>query len=298
MTTLLPPLQSLRVFEAAARNASFTQAGEELGMTQAAVSYQIKLLEERIGIQLFVRRPRQVELTEAGKRLAPSLSEAFGLITTALDAAIGQAGGTLTIHVLHTFAARWLVRHIGLFQLANPDIAVRIDPNVSLADFSHGEGDVAIWSGRGDWPGLTAHLLMKADFSPMLSPALAETIGSVREPADLLRLPLLDAGDPWWKVWFTAAGVDPALLPPGRSARMGSQTLEAGAAVAGTGVAILTPAFYPDELASGRLIQPFALTSDDGEGYWLVYPPARRNAPKIKAFRDWIEAAMTAPHLA
>ncbi|MBB3287778.1 MULTISPECIES: LysR substrate-binding domain-containing protein [unclassified Rhizobium] len=282
------PLNALRVFEAAARLGSFTRAGEELGMTQTAVSYQIKLLEETTGEPLFLRRPRQILLTEAGEQLAPKVAEAFAMLQEAMASISGDAETTLRIHSTPTFASQWLARHVGSFQLKHPNIAVRLDTSASLIDFAREASDIAIRAGRGQWPGLRAHLLMKVYFTPMLSPALAETVGGIHEPADLLKLRIIDAGDPWWAQWFREAGVpDPGLQGRPRS-RLGAQSFEASAALAGQGVAILTPEFYADDLASGRLIQPFDILSSDNTDYWIAYPENRRHTPRIRAFRDWI----------
>ncbi|OHV81255.1 LysR substrate-binding domain-containing protein [Ensifer sp. LCM 4579] len=282
------PLNALRVFEAAARLGSFTRAGEELGMTQTAVSYQIKLIEENVGEPLFLRRPRQVALTDVGERLAPKVTEAFEMLHDAVASARGDVDTALLIHSTPTFGAQWLARNIGTFQLAHPHIAVRLTTSDKIIDFGKEAADIAIRYGDGIWPGLVSHPLMRVEFTPMLSPALAETIGGVHEPRDLLKLRIIDAGDPWWRVWFRAAGVHDPDLAGRPASRLGAQTLEARAAVAGQGVAILTPEFYADDVALGRLYQPFDLRCDDGHDYWLAYPHARRNAPKIRAFRDWI----------
>jgi len=284
------PLNALRAFEAVARLGSFTRAGDEIGMTQTAVSYQIKLLEENIGEPLFLRRPRQISLTDAGRRLSPKVTEAFGMLNEAIASVRAAADETLIIHSTSTFAAQWLARNLGSFQLQHPDIAVRLTTSDALIDFSRETADVAIRSGKGDWPTLLAHRLMRVDFTPMLSPALAESIGGVKEPIDLLKLRIIDAGDPWWAVWFTAAGVTNADLASRPRTRLGAQSFEASAAIAGQGVAILTPEFYRDDLATGRLLQPFPLVCDDGLDYWLAYPESRRNMRKIKAFRNWVMA--------
>lgn len=291
-TLPLPPLTATRVFEAVARHGSFTKAASELGMTQAAVSYQIKVLEDRVGAPLFLRRPRQIALTEVGQRLAPAITQAFTQISEAYVAARGGAQGTLVISTIATFASNWLARRLGSFQIANPSLAVRLQTDPHLVDFSREEVDIGIRSGEGAWPGLATHRLIDADFTPMLSPGLAASIGGVKEPADLLRLPLLDTSDPWWAKWFKAAGVPVEGLGnrPGNS--MGAQVYEGNAAVAGQGVAILTPAFFAAELADGRLIQPFDLLCDDGQAYWMVYPETRRNSPKISAFRQWMQAEL------
>ncbi|MBO0906357.1 transcriptional regulator GcvA [Jiella sonneratiae] len=284
----LPPLAAIRAFEAAARHLSFTRAGEELGMTQAAVSYQIKLLEERLGAPLFLRRTRAVELTPAGRRLAPAASDALDRLADAFAAARSDAGGLLSISVLPTFAAHFLAPRIGRFQIRHPAIAVRTRATRDLADFQRDEVDVAIRSGLGDWPGLEVHPLFPVDFTPMLSPKLAGTKGPLETPADLLRLILIDPGDRWWPLWFDAMGVEGFEPTAHPDTRMGDQHLEARAAIGGHGVAILTPAFYREEIAAGMLVQPFPAAAEEGQFYFLVYPSARRNVPKIRAFRDWL----------
>ena len=284
----LPPLAAIRVFEAAARLASFTKAAEELGMTQAAVSYQIKVLEERVGAPLFLRRPRQVSLTEVGERMAPKISEAFAIITEAYANARTGVQETLNITTILTFASHWLSKHLGSFQIANPMIAVRVDTNSDMVDFTRQEFDIGIRSGKGVWPGVISHRLFTDGFTPMLTRRLADSIGGVHEPADLLKLPLLDPGDPWWVQWFGEMGITNLDLKSRPNVRLGSQAYEANAAMAGNGVAILTRAYFNQELADGRLIQPFAHVGEDGQAFWLAYHETRRNVPKIKAFRDWI----------
>lgn len=293
MSSRLPPLSALRAFEAAARHLSFTRAAEELAMTQAAVSYQIKVLEERVGSALFVRRPRQVLLTETGQALAIASTDAFRKIAEAYETArTGQ--GTLSISTIPTFAANWLALHLGAFQMDNPRIAVRIETSDLLADLARDNIDVAIRSSSiGQWAGLDSHFLFHETFTPMLSPALAASIGGVREPADLLRLPIVDAGDPWWTTWFGLAGVDAAsALATRPRSQFGSQSYEGRAVVAGLGVGILTPAMFTQELAAGSLIQPFDILGHDNHSYWLVHQSARRNVPKIRAFREWLLAEL------
>lgn len=292
MSNRLPPLASLRAFEAAARHLSFTRAATELAMTQAAVSYQIKVLEERVGSPLFVRRPRQVTLTETGHVLAAAATDAFRRIAEAYEIARTGGEGTLSISTIPTFAANWLALHLGAFQLDHPRIAVRIETSDVLVDLAHDNIDVAIRSGAsGRWPGLDSHHLFRETFSPMLSPALADSIGGVREPADLLRLPIIGSSDNWWKLWFALAGVDATeeLASRPRS-QFGSQAYEGRAAVAGRGVGILTPAMFSQELAAGTLVQPFDILGQDDHSYWLVHESGRRNVPKIRAFREWLLA--------
>lgn len=286
MADHIPPLAAIRVFEAAARLMSFTRAAEELGMTQAAVSYQIKLLEERVGEPLFLRRPRQLVLTEIGQRLAPEMSRAFEILREAF-ADLARDEGTLIVNTMHTFASQWLAPRLGTFQLMHPQLAVRLETTSRIVDFTREEVDLVVRAGKGAWPGLVAHKLLDVRFTAMMSPKLA---ARVKEPADILELPLLDSKDPWWVTWLNAYGLPTDVLERQTAPSLNMQALDAEAAMADMGVALLTPAYYRQELASGRLVQPFDLIIDEGNGYWLAYPESRRNVPKIKKFRDWIVA--------
>jgi len=286
------PLNALRVFEAAARHGSFTRAGDELGMTQTAVSYQIKLLEEMLGVTLFLRQPRQVVLSEAGERLRPKVAEGLAKLAEAIADLKGASEEKLHINSTPTFATQWLSRTLGDFQLKHPAIAVRLSTSQDLIDFSREDADVSIRWGKGDWPGLACHRVMRMDFAPMLSPKLAETIGGIRAPADLLKLPIISPLDIWWRTWFAAAGIDDPGLERFPANELGVQTIDAQVAMAGQGVAILNPGHFREEVAAGQLYQPFDLTCNDGRDYWLAYPENRRNIRKIKAFRDWILAAL------
>lgn len=288
MASSLPPLATIRVFEAAARLLSFTKAAEELGMTQAAVSYQIKILEERIGAPLFIRRARQVELTEAGQRFSPRVTDIFRQLSEAYHSVQGGAGNQLNITTTQTFASSWLSRRLGSFQVANPELAVRVDSSNRLVDFAREDMDVGIRVGSGKYPGLVCHYMFDGDFSPMLSPQLAASIGGVSKPEDLLKLPLLGSDDYWWETWFTAAGVPYNSKQARPGTTFGAQSYEANAAIAGQGVALLTRHLYRSEIAERRLIQPFDIVGTDNDAYWLVYAEYRRNVPRIKAFRDWM----------
>jgi LysR family glycine cleavage system transcriptional activator len=194
----------------------------------------------------------------------------------------------------NTFALNWLARRLGIFQLAHPQIALRLDVSGRPVDFSREEVDIEIRTGAGQWPGLAAHRLMEDEYTPMLSPRLLNKIGPLDRPADLLNVPLIDPTDPWWKNWFAAAGVEAPDLSRQTEMRFGVQNLAAQSALAGQGVALLTPVFFSTELAEGRLVQPFPLVQSAGHSYWLVYLRARRGKPKIKAFRDWLLVTITA----
>ncbi|MFL0691442.1 MAG: LysR substrate-binding domain-containing protein [Agrobacterium tumefaciens] len=288
------PLNALRVFEAVGRLMSFTRAGEELGMTQTAVSYQIKLLEEHIGEPLFWRRPRQIGLTETGERLHPKVAEGFGLLQEAMLNATRRDHEVLEIHSSPTFASQWLARTLGGFQLEHPNIAVRLLRGSGLTDFNREPADVAIRVGQGPWSGLTCRELIRLDYTPILSPKLADSIGGVNEPADLLKLPWISHDDLRWRYWFQLAGLDAPAKSALRLDALGVLDLEAGAALSGHGVAMLSPFYVQDDLSSGRLIRPFDISWTDENTYWLVYPQTRGNQPKIKAFESWLITTLDA----
>ncbi len=288
MTRQLPPLAAIRAFEAASRHLSFTLAGEELGMTQAAVSYQIKTLEMKLGFALFVRKTRRIELTEKGALLAARVVDSFVNLREAFDEIQEQNEGQLIVSCNTTFAVNWLASRLVGFQLQNPDLAVRIVPQAAEAPDFH-SADVTISACYAPPKGWQRHTIVKAEFTPMLSPALAETIGGVHKPADLLKLPIIDPADPWWELWFTAAGLPEPDLSHSPSSRMGSQALEANRAIAGQGVAILTPYFYRNAVETGQLIQPFDLVAQIPDEAWsLSYPKINKNNRKVRLFRSWV----------
>ncbi|WP_169194625.1 LysR substrate-binding domain-containing protein [Devosia sp. MC1541] len=284
----IPPLTSVRAFEAVARQLSFTRAAAELGMSQAAVSYQIKLLEERIGAALFVRKARQVELSEVGQRLAPDVLQAFDILRNSFAQTHQHVSGTLAILSLPTFATRWFAANIGLFQVAHPDIAVRFNSRVENVDFQKDMFDVGIIASWGELPeGVVGHELLRAEFTPIMSGDFIER-HRIREPRDLLRAPAISPSDQWIGQWFAMMGIDDYPAMARGVVTLDTQVLEAAAAGAGRGFAMITPALFRDDLASGRLVQPFPELGWDGCTYQLVYPQSRRNWTKVKVFREWI----------
>ncbi|KTE41902.1 MULTISPECIES: LysR substrate-binding domain-containing protein [unclassified Sphingopyxis] len=286
----LPPLAAVRTFEAAGRLQNFSRAAEELGMTQAAVSYQVRQLEDRLGRALFVREKGRVHLSETGRRLLPAISGAFAAMGDAFASLGSDEAEVLTIDAATSFGGTWLSARIGGFQLAYPDLAVRMAMNNALVDFDTSNVDVAIRIGKGEWPGLRADFLMRQYLAPIASPAfIAEH--DIREPADLLRVQRLAPNDSWWAAWFALAGV---ATPPPRSRRgieLDSQLQEASAVQAGFGVAMMTPLYWQAELASGRMVQPFeTLYVSASSGMWLVHRENRVGVRKIERFREWLHA--------
>jgi LysR family glycine cleavage system transcriptional activator len=288
----LPPMSAIRVFEAAARHQSFTRAAEELGMTQAAVSYQIKILEDRIGAPLFTRLPRQVVLTEKGLQLAPAVTEAFEALRVAFAGVDDSVQTHISLTTTHTFASNWLIPRLGGFRRRHPNIAVQVDISQQMVDLVAHDFDVALRAGDGDWPDLEKHFLFDNLVTPVCSPDLVRGV-DLRHPADLLKLPLMSPEDPWWAEWFALAGVPSPDLSRQASYSLGVQQFEGMAAMAGQGVAIVNISFFSEELATGRLIQPFDLVLQS-RSYWLVYPKARRRYAKIQAFQNWILSEVAA----
>ena len=282
------PLNALRAFEATARLLSFTRAGEELGLTQAAVSYQIRQLEETIGKPLFLRRPRRIELTSTGEKLMPQVAEAFGMLRHALTSIARDEENTIVLTATPTFTAQWLTRNLVSFHAEHPEIAVQLFSTDRMCEFGRDPIDIAVRVGAGRWPGLAVHKLFDTLFTPMLSPILLNGRPELEKPADLLHFPILDPADPWWLQWFREAGIDKPDLSGRPQHQFGTQVLEANAAIAGQGVAILTPGFYRSEIQAGLLIQPFEQVSCNDSATWLVYPEEQAETRKIRVFREWL----------
>jgi LysR family glycine cleavage system transcriptional activator len=290
----LPPLAAVRAFEAAARTENFTSAAAELGMTQAAVSYQVKSLEERLGAPLFVRERGRVRLTPLGSRLLPALTGAFDAIEAAFASHRAEDESLLTVTTTHTFANTWLAWRLGAFQMEHPDLAVRMTTSNELVDLRSGDADVAIRAGSGDWGGLEKHRLFESSFTPMASPECLEAVerrlGRKLEPGDIPNENRIGPGDDWWQQWFSDNGVpaDESVLRRA-GIRLDNQANEGHAAMAGQGFALLTPLLWKGDVAAGRLVVPFPdRVSTRGWAYWLVYPTERRTLPKVKRFREWI----------
>ena len=286
----LPPLAAVRVFEAAARHLNFTAAAAELGMTQAAVSYQVRIFEERLGAPLFIRERGRVHLTPAAARASPLVSAAFDMLGDAVDGIRADDDKVLRISAAATFAANWLAPRIGDFQLRHSALAVQLDASDAVVDFDRAEVDVGIRATVAVAPPLHGDRLFGICFLPMASPDFLARHRPA-DPAALLGLPRLTPDDPWWTIWFTAVGIDYAGQGGAPALSLDSQMIEANAAMAGAGIALLNPEMWGRERAEGRLVAPFAQVASHGGSFWLVTPKTRRQTPKIKAFRDWLLAA-------
>ncbi|QDS16973.1 LysR family transcriptional regulator AmpR [Xanthomonas arboricola] len=277
------PLNALRAFEAAARHQNLTRAASELCVSQAALSHQIKALEQQLGSSLFHRLPRGVALTDEGAALAPVLGEAFDRIAATLERfADGRYREVLSVGVVGTFATGWLLPRLPAFHAAHPDIELRLSTHNNRVDLA-GEGlDLAIRFGDGDWQGQIAHALMEAPFAPVCAPSMAR---GLRTPADLAQLPLLRSYRlDEWPHWFRAAGVAEVVA---RGAMFDSSLTLASAAAAGAGVALLPLPMFRQDLDAGRLVCPFPIQIDAGR-YWLTRLRSRPEGDADARLRDWL----------
>lgn len=282
----LPPLAAVRAFEAAARLENFSRAAEELGMTQAAVSYQVRQLEDRLGHALFVRERGRVRLSETGQRLFPAISNAFATMGDAFAALTSNDTDVLTISAAITFGGTWLSARIGRFQLRHPDLAVRLLMSNELVDFDATSVDLAVRSGRGDWPGLRTDFLFRTHVTPMCSPVFRDT-HNIQRPEDLLHVERLAPNDPWWAGWLAEAGIGTP-PPPRQGIELDSQLQEATAVQGGFGIALMTPLLWRSELDAGRMVQPFETLYQPGTSNFLVHRDNRIGVRKIERFREWL----------
>ena len=295
MPRSLPPLTSLRAFEAAARLLSFTKAARELHVTPAAVSHQIRGLEEYLGVTLFRRTTRRLYLTEQGARAAEHFSEGFDRILRGVDLLRSSGdGGMLTIGTTPSFATRWLVPRLGRFTRRFPDIQLRLHVGTGPVDFDRDEIDVAIRFGGGAFDGMQAVPLFDECIAPLASPSLVRQ-HSLRRPADLARVPLLHDGSmrragrrTGWPDWFRAAGE--SNVDSGLGLHFDDGALVLQAAALGRGVALGRLAYAMDDLAARRLRLPFTPILRMDLRYQLLVPQARATEPAIGAFRNWLVA--------
>ncbi|WP_196141144.1 transcriptional regulator GcvA [Aliikangiella sp. G2MR2-5] len=284
----LPPLKSLRAFEAAARHLSFTRAADELFVTQAAVSHQIKSLEEFLGVPLFVRRNRQLLLTDEGQNYWPKIRDIFEILSNATEEIKAQrASGALTVSVVPTFATVWLVPRLSRFNQLYPDIEVRLKASDETVDFVREDVDVAIYYDTGDYPGMHSVTLLSERLTPLCSPALLEGDKPLQSPEDLRRHTLLHDGNTNdWRRWLKFAGVKGINLNQGPVFSHTSMVQQA--AIYGQGIAMGHIVLSQAEVQAGRLVRPFELMLESDFSYDIVCPKESAQRPKIKAFTDWL----------
>lgn len=290
----LPPLSALRAFEAAARLQSFSRAADELNVTPAAISHQIAALEADLGVSLFNRRNRAVELTASARVLLPGLSEAFsGIQDSVRRLRSHNDTGTLTVTASPSFAGKWLVQRLHRFQEQHSDIDVRISATDTLVDLARSDFDIAVRYGTGRYPGLEVELLLKNEVFPACSPELLRNGPPLETPSDLRNHVLLhdqqsdrDPLAPSWPMWLKAAGINDAQASHGLSFSANVLALEA--AIAGHGVTLAYSTTAAADIAAGRLVRLFSLSLPDTFAYYVVAAPSALERPKVKAFWDWL----------
>jgi LysR family glycine cleavage system transcriptional activator len=293
MARKLPPLNALRAFESAARNLSFTKAAAELHVTQAAISHQVKSLEDHLGLSLFRRLNRRLVLTEAGQVYLPVLRDAFDAISGG-TARLYQDGesGPLHISVLPSFAAKWLLPRMSRFRDRHPDIDVMVSANNKLIDFAEGTFQMAIRYGEGNYPGLRTERLLCDEVFPVCSPKLLQGPYPLKKPADLKDHTLLhdevsrQDESPDWRSWLQAAGVEGVDWRRGPGFSDSSMVIEAAAA--GQGVALGHRWLAAADLEGGRIVMPFGPMIPSKFSYYLVSPPAAAEHHRVGLFRDWL----------
>ncbi|QUM79300.1 transcriptional regulator GcvA [Moritella sp. 5] len=288
MSRRLPPLNSLRVFEAAARHSSFTRASEELYVTQAAVSHQIKALEEYLGIKLFRRQNRALFLTEEGQSYFLDIKDTFTSLIDATERLLARgAKGSLTVSLQPSFAIQWLVPRLSLFSELYPDIDVRIKA-VDMDDGSLTDDvDVAIYYGRGKWKDLYAQKLHTEYLVPVCSPRLLNGVKPLKTPDDLKQHTLLhDTSRRDWTAWFKQGNIIGVNVNQGPIFSHTSMVLQA--AIHGQGVALGHSVLAQPEIDAGRLVRPFTDVLVSKNAYYVVCREEQDELGKIVAFRDWM----------
>lgn len=288
----LPPLNAVRAFEAAARHLSFTRAAQELHVTQAAVSHQIKALEDRLGFRLFRRTSRALLLTDEGQILFPAVRDALDTLHAAFgqlrDTDTSGVPGVLTVTSLPSFASRWLVPRLKQFRALHPDIDVRLSASVELTDLIDDGIDIGVRYGAGAWPGLESWWLMEEDVFPVCSPALLADGPPLKKPEDLANHTLLQDMGRDWRTWLDAAGV--RLDDPDRGPGFMDTAHALYAALDGQGVLLGRSVLVREDLKAGRLVKPFDISIPSAYAYWIICPKADVNRPKVRLFREWLLA--------
>jgi LysR family glycine cleavage system transcriptional activator len=288
MSTSLPPPIALRSFEAAARNLSFTRAASELNVTQAAISHQVKLLEQNLGVPLFVRLTRKILLTTEGQSLYSVVNESFNSIAEVSESLRrGTEDEILNVSLTPYFSAKWLTVRLSRFWASHPKIDLRLHHTAQPGNFEQNEIDIAISWGQDDWSGLDTRLLLSARVVPVCSPGLITRDRPLNSIDDLYQYTLLHENDySLWTLWLKRSGVKDVNLR--RGSTMDDANVILQAAIDGQGIALGADLLLQDELASGKLIMPFDPTLSMKYAYYIVYQAGALERPKINAFYQWL----------
>lgn len=288
MPRRLPPLTSLRAFEAAGRHLSFTKAAAELTVTQAAISHQVKALEEHLDVPLFLRLHRQLELTRAGKILLPVVRDAFSRIGDSVAKLKQEAvSGSLTVRLAPSFAAKWLSPRLDDFRRKHPQINLSLTLANEPADFRRQSIDIAVTYGKGDWRGVVAERILSIDFFPVCSPALLQDDKPLSEPDDLKNFILLhDTDYESWSNWLKLAGAEN--VDAQRGTVVDDTNVLIQAAIDGLGVALGSTQFVADQIESGKLVRPFDTTLHNDYAYYVVCPRQHLKRTEVAQFKSWL----------
>lgn len=289
-----PPLNSLKAFESAARWLSFSKAADELHVTPAAVSQQIRQLEEYLGITLFHRMTRAVRLSDEARAALPLMSEGFDRIAEAVEQlSRAQESGLLTVTTPPTFAAKWLLERLPDFSDQYPEIDLRLDASLQLRDFDRDGIDISIRLSLGKHPGMHKARVFGETFSPVCSPRLLQGGKPLQAPGDLKHHRLLhvdwgelQVGVPDWRSWLRAGAIDGVNPDPGPHFTVEGMAIEA--AINGNGIALVSHHSVAEDIRAGRLVRPFDVEFPVNFAYWLVCPPDYLRRPKVAAFCDWL----------
>lgn len=290
----LPPLNSLRAFESAARHLSFTQAATELNVTPAAISQQIKLLEQVLDVALFVRRNRQIELSEEGQLLLPHMTSAFEIMLKAIEALkTHQKDHPLTISAPPTFVAKWLIPRLDDFNQQHPAIGVRIDASMRLVDLEHEAIDIGIRFSTYPDPKLESTHLISLEVIPVCSPGFMQRQTKLDSPQDLEHTSLLHYDNktdeptwPDWNMWLTTMGYPD--VKPSAGIYFAQPEMLIQAAIDGQGIALVATIFAEKDIQAGRLIQPFSVPMPINFSYYLVTTPRNAELARVLAFKNWM----------
>jgi LysR family glycine cleavage system transcriptional activator len=287
MARRLPSLTALRAFEAAARHLSFTRAAGELNVTQGAVSHQVKALESELGLKLFLRQKQGLVLTAHGQHCLGIARDAFDRLAGGIARLRDRAeSGVLSVSVLPSFAAKWLMPRLPRFLSAHPEVDLRVSAFERLVKFDTEDVDLGVRLGNGRWPGMHAVCLMADEIFPVCSPRL---LAKLRRPRDLAHANLIHMEDHnKWDDWFAKASVEGVDLT--RGVVFDQVSFGINAAIDGQGVVLARLSLVVEDLLAGRLARPFAITLPIDKVYYIVCPEDTAQLPKVKRFRDWMLA--------
>ncbi len=287
----------MRSFESAARNGSFYKAAEELFVTPSAISHQIKSLENFVGVELFERQKRQVEITAAGKQYLTYIKKALREIDKGTQELIASHNtGELSISVIPAFLNHWLLPRINDFYVVNPDIDLDINASTNAVDFVHTDIDIAVYFGVGDWEGVESHFLRSSERVPVCSPQLLEK-SPIEKPEDLLqhKLLMVKKHKEEWGAWFAAANTE--YTPSKRPISFSSSSLAVTAALKGVGIALADVSLAADNIKKGDLVSPIDIRLTLQKAFYLVYQKNRKMTFAMQAFKEWLIAEMSKENL-